>query len=197
MVTRILSILSLLIALGLAAYLVYDIYEVIDKANEIERVEKKVTRKLSLIREAQEAHQKMYGTYANTWDSLRMFIRNDQFPIVEVKEEIFTLDYGADSVVITRDTIDFHPVIDSLYTEAELAFLNLDRLEYVPHPTKNDIKFELHTSTLQRGPYTVSVIEVIDSKPFDKTRDDENERPTRRRLRFGSLNEVSTAGNWE
>jgi len=199
MVTRILTVVTLLIALGLAYYLVSDTYEVLDKEAEIQRVEQRVIQKLGLVREAQEGYQKLNGKYASTWDSLKSFIEAGEFPVVEVKETIFTLDYGADSVVITRDTLDFVPVIDSLFTEEELTVLDLQNLGFVHNPrAENSVSpLILRTEMIERGNYFVPVIEVVDEKPFDRRRKDDNERRTRRPLRFGSLTEISTAGNWE
>lgn len=198
MVTRIVfTVLTLLIALGLAAYLIFDMYTVLDKENEIKRVEAKVIHKLELIREAEEGYQKLYGGYTNNWDSLRNFIKNDRFPIVEVKETIITLEYGADSVVIERDTIDYVNVVDSLYSEADLKALNLDRIQYVPNPLTDTVQFALQVESIKRGNYYVDVIKVADTKPFDRRRTEANERRIRRPLQFGSLTEISTAGNWE
>lgn len=197
MVTRILSIVTLLGALGLGYYLVNYLYGVIDEEDQIQRVEGDVIRKLTLLREAQEGHQKLTGHYQGNWDSLRMFIDEGLFPIVEVKETIFTLEYGADSIVIERDTIDYVSVKDSLFSAAELTFLDLSNLSRVPHPERMDINFKLQVDRIKRGNYFVDVIEVTDPNPFDRRRKEDSERRTRRPLRFGSLTEISTAGNWE
>jgi len=55
----------------------------------------------------------------------------------------------------------------------------------------------LSPKRIDRNGVLVDVIEVVDPKPFNKARKESNEQKSRRPLRFGSLTDVSTAGNWE
>lgn len=193
--TRILSITFLIIALGLAYFLVHRIKSAIDEEKRIARIERRVINKLILIREAQEAYQSVNGEYADTWEKLIDFVKNGEFYIIERSEEIITLDYGADSVIVHLDTLGTVPVIDSLYTKQELAKFSLDNLPIIPE--SDGEKFDLFTDKITKGGVQVDVIEVRDIAPVDPMRKESNEARNRKPLRFGSRTEVTTAGNWE
>jgi len=61
----------------------------------------------------------------------------------------------------------------------------------------SDKKFEIWADEINKSGVTVDVIEVVDPDPIDKTRKDDSDFKNRRRLRFGSRTEITTAGNWE
>lgn len=197
MVTRILTIVSGILALALGAMFIYLMYDVVTTEDQILEVEGEVIQKLELIREAQDAHAKVTGHYTGSWDTLRTFVAEGEFPIVQVKETIITLAYGADSVVIERDTLGYASVKDSLFTPEELTFLDLENISRVPHPYTDTINFVLKVDRIDRSGHMVDVILVEDPYPFDKRRSYEEESPIRQPLRFGSLEEISTASNWE
>ncbi len=104
--TKILSIIFLAGSIGLAFYLGSNIKETIDERELISEREQAVINKLMFIREAEIVYQEVKGNYTDNWDSLINFIQNGSFPIVEKKETIITLSYGADSVIVTYDTLE-------------------------------------------------------------------------------------------
>lgn len=193
--TRIFSITFLIIAIGLAAYLVHRIKFAIDEEARIENVEAKVIKKLEMIREAQIAYQSVNGEYANTWEKLIQFVDSGNFFIIERSEEIITLAYGADSVIVHLDTLGTVPVIDSLFKESQYPNFVLSDLPIIPE--SGGKRFDLFTEKITKGGITVDVIEVRDIAPANPNRRESNEARNRKPLRFGSRTDVTTSGNWE
>ncbi len=113
--TKIISIFFFVIALGLAGYLAWSINFKIEEDARIERHENKVINKLKMIRDAEMAYLANYGSYTGNWDTLVNFIDTGRLYITQRSEEIFTLDYGADSVKVTIDTIGQVSVKDSIF----------------------------------------------------------------------------------
>ena len=117
-VTKILSIVFLLISFGLAYYLGSSIKHSIDERKLISSREEAIIEKLKLIREAEIVYQEVNGTYTSDWDKLIDFIRNGQVPIIEKKETIITLDYGADSVYVEFDTLEVIPASERIFRQS-------------------------------------------------------------------------------
>ena len=103
------------VSAGMAMYLVGSIKGTIDERNMIGERENKIIEQLSLIREAELVYQEIYGNYTNNWDSLINFIKNGRYPIIQRTEEIITLSYGADSIVVTLDTLGFVSARERIY----------------------------------------------------------------------------------
>lgn len=64
-------------------------------------------------------------------------------------------------------------------------------------PGSGGKKFDIFTALNNRNGVHVAVIEVKDPAPTNPERRESNEAKNRKPLRFGSRNDVSTAGNWE
>ncbi|MEJ2005912.1 MAG: hypothetical protein P8X57_13355, partial [Cyclobacteriaceae bacterium] len=116
--TKILSVVFLVISLGLAWYLGSSIKQSIDDRKMIATRESAVIEKLKLIREAEILYQEVNGDYTDDWNELINFIKNGEVPIIEKKETIITLDYGADSVVVEYDTLEVVPARDRIFRES-------------------------------------------------------------------------------
>ena len=116
-VTKIISILLLIGSLGLAYFLFDDINTEIKAKEQIASQEAAVIDHLMLIREAEIAYQEVYGKYTSDWDKLANFIANGQFPIVERKETVYTLSYGADSTVVSYDTLGLIPAKERIFIQ--------------------------------------------------------------------------------
>ena len=95
------------VSAGMAMYLVGSIKGTIDERNMIGQQEADIIEQLSLIREAELVYQEIHGHYTDNWDSLINFIKTGQYPILQRTEEIITLSYGADSIVLHIDTLGF------------------------------------------------------------------------------------------
>ena len=194
-ITRILTIFTFVVALGLAYFLYSRIKFAIDEEKRIVASEQAVIKKLSLIREAEIAYISVNGNYTNNWDTLSHFMENGIFYIVQKSEEIITLAYGADSILVHLDTLGTVKVYDSLFNQNKYPNLNLGRLKYIPGT--EDKAFDLFTDEITKGGVMVDVIEVRDTAPVNPVRKESNEARNKKPLRFGSRTDVTTAGNWE
>lgn len=117
-VTKIISIGLFLCSLGLGFYLVSNIKSTIDERALIEEREAAIIDKLQFIREAQIAYLEVNGNYTSDWDKLIDFIENGSFPIVEKKEIVVTLSYGADSSIISYDTLEIISAKERIFKQA-------------------------------------------------------------------------------
>ncbi|MEQ8244385.1 MAG: hypothetical protein RIB54_04230 [Fulvivirga sp.] len=116
-VTKIISIVLLVLSLGLGYYLISSVKSTIDDQAMIAERESAVIEKLMLIREAEEVYLEVNGNYTSDWDKLIDFIENGKYPIIQKKERVVTLSYGADSSIITYDTLDIIPAKDRIFKE--------------------------------------------------------------------------------
>lgn len=103
------------IAAGMGMYLVGSIKSTIDEQKMLESREQAIIERLALIREAQIVYQEIHGKYTADWDSLITFIKNGEYPIIQRAEEIITLDYGADSIIVHIDTIGIISAFDRIF----------------------------------------------------------------------------------
>lgn len=123
MKTRIFSIITLVIALVLAYFLVSNIKFAIDEEKRITKSEAVVIDKLMLIREAEKAYQEVNNRYTNNWDSLINFIEHGKYYVTKRSEQIIELAYGADSIVVTIDTIDVLPAKEYIFVKNHDIFI--------------------------------------------------------------------------
>ena len=142
MKTRIFSIVFLIVAIGLGYYLVNSIKSAIDKETRIKESEAQIIEKLKLIRDAEKAYQAVYGEYTNNWDTLINFVEHGQFPITKRTEKIIQLAYGADSSVVTIDTLEIVPVKKHIFEKKHTVYAAADGTfgEYFVTPGQYVIK---------------------------------------------------------
>ncbi|MEM9858185.1 MAG: hypothetical protein AAF843_12545 [Bacteroidota bacterium] len=266
--TKIVSILLLIGSIGLGYYLVSSVKSTIDERALIAEREEAIIEKLMLIREAQIVYQEVNGNYTSDWDKLIDFVENGEYPIIQKKERVVTLSYGADSSIITIDTLEIVAAKERIFKEAynvnsanngvfqgfrlkvgdyatqgSGAYTLNQNGKNVTHRYKNsgvitniqdifegsqvtkgdllmtlvankfdpntdisqlpfvpgydNIKFDIYAAEVDKSGSLVDVIEVKNPKPFDPTRDEENEAKNKQPLRFGSKTDVTTSGNWE
>ncbi len=124
--TRIWSTVFLVIALGLGYFLVNSIKTAIDEEKKIKESEAIIIEKLKLIRDAEKAYQAVYGVYTDNWDTLINFIEHGQFPITKRTEHVIELAYGADSSVVTIDTIEIVPVKQYIFEKKHNVYAAAD-----------------------------------------------------------------------
>ena len=267
-VTKIVSILFLIGSIGLGYYLVSSVKSTIDERALIAEREAAIIEKLMLIREAEIVYQEVNGNYTSDWDKLIDFIENGEYPIIQKKETVVTLSYGADSSIITIDTLEIIAAKERIFKEAynvnsanngifqgfklkvgayatqgSGAYSLNQNGKDVTHKFKNsgvitniqdvfegsqvskgdllmtivankfdtntdvsklafvpgydDVKFQIYAAEVDKSGSLVDVIEVKNPKPFDPTRDEDNEAKNKQPLRFGSKTDVTTSGNWE
>jgi hypothetical protein len=194
-ITRILTVVFFIAAIGLAYYLFSRIKFAIDEEKRIAASEQMVINKLSLIREAEIAYYSVTGDYTGNWDTLANFMENGIFYITQKTEEIITLAYGADSILVHIDTLGTIGVYDSMFSPRKYPNLDFSRIKYIPG-TDNKV-FDLFADEITKGGVMVDVVEVRDTAPISSQRKESNEARNKKPLRFGSRTDVTTAGNWE
>lgn len=191
--TKILTYVFLAVAIGLAVYLVNLIYSDIEHKRQVAEIEAQVVDRLKIIRQAEIAYQAVHGQYTSDWDKLINFMKEGKLYVVEKKEEIVPLAYGADSLIVHIDTLDVVNVADSLFSKAKYPNLVVDDLAIIPGSGK---KFDIFADKITKSGVTVDVVEVKDTAPYDRTRKEDHNIKNRKPLRFGSRTEITTSGNW-
>lgn len=165
----------------------------IDFNNEKIRRYTHVVQRLKDLRTAQLAYKTEKGVYANSLDTLLMFVKQDSFRVVKAVgfvPDSLTEEKALEMGIISRDTFKI-AVFDSIYSLRYLASreegvsFKYDSLKYVPFT--GGTEFIVQAGTIERNNVTIPVFEIKDAKPFDK----------KDTMRVGSLTDPSTAGNWE
>lgn len=191
--TRIFTILLFVVAIGLGYFLTTSIKTDIESEEKIRNTEQRIINKLKIIREAQITYQTVHGRYTDSWDTLINFINNGEIPIVEKREQIFMLAYGADSTVVEYDTLGMVSVRDSVFNERQYPNLDVENLPVIPG--SDGKKFDLYAGTITKGTGAkVNVMEVKDTHVINPARRKESSLGP---LRIGSRTEATTQGNWE
>ena len=195
----------------LSIILVFQIYNSIDAPIEFNKVKneryQKVIERLKDIRNAQVAFKSVNGIYSDNFDSLVNFIETGQFTIIEKRDSsymqydrVYRIDMLREVVVV--DTLGFVSVKDSLFkNDNRYKYLALVPIDGI------DEKFSIKADIIDKNGYNVPVFEVKVSKDvilFDQNKDllmqeketvsvDGVNGPA---LVLGSLEDVSTNGNW-
>ena len=195
----------------LSIILVFQIYNSIDAPIEFNKVKneryQKVIERLKDIRNAQVAFKSVNGIYSDNFDSLVNFIETGQFTIIEKRDSsymqydrVYRIDMLREVIVV--DTLGFVSVKDSLFkNDNRYKYLALVPIDGI------DEKFSIKADIIDKNGYNVPVFEVKVSKDvilFDQNKDllmqeketvsvDGVNGPS---LVLGSLEDVSTNGNW-
>ena len=189
----------------------YLIYQSVTGPIEFKKVKQerfaKVVSKLKDIRNAQEAYKTVNSRYANDFKSLISFVESGKYTITQQRDSSYMeMDktYGIELLKEVKiiDTLGFVSVKDSL-------FKNDDRyksLMNVPGATAGE-KFEMKSAIIDKGGYKAPVFEakvkksvVLGDQPKDLL-ERENAQVSVEEvngdiIRVGSLEQVSTSGNW-
>lgn len=223
---RIMMIAGTVVAVWLGYEVFYSVDEEIQFRELKTQVDAETIQALKDIRDAQEAHQQIYGVFCDDFDSLQRFIYepvmpvsfnmgsfNDTLPesksaemgliltraeLPAVAEEMGLSEEGlidliaADSSTYkVRDVIyttfydeNFTPEIRSAKRLPRVA---IDSLWFNPLSGE---RFRLEIDSVQSGGVLQSTILVKDPTPFGR------EKVKKDTLRFGSLTEAHTDGNW-
>ncbi|WP_026998419.1 hypothetical protein [Eisenibacter elegans] len=200
--TKLITYLLWIPIIGLTVWLILAIKAPIDQQAEIKRIEETVVRKLEIARQLQLAYISQKGEYAATWSELIGFYEQGQFVLTQRRER----DLGNDSVLVKIDTLGYVAVKDSLPNvyrnnknlqadrrEAYIRVLeNIRALPVLPHTDK---RLLIGAKRIDVSGVSVAVFEIKDPEPInpDRRTGKDNKQP----LRVGSLDEPTTAGNWE
>ena len=193
------------IALG---YLIYNSVTGPIKFNQVKQERfAKVVAKLKDIRNSQEAYKTVNGKYANDFNSLITFIDTGRYVITQQRDssymkfdETYQIDMLEEIKII--DTLGFVSVKDSLFKK-DNRYKNLMDVPTAP----NGEKFEMKAGFVDRSGYRAPVFEAKVDKNvilYDQPSDllarenaalsvEEVNGPS---IRVGSMDEVSTSGNW-
>ena len=196
----------------LSVFFAYKIYDSISGPIKFNQVKNErfalVINRLKDIRTAQIAHKDVKGQFSNNFDSLVKFVDEGIFTLIEKRDSSY-LEYDRTyridllKEVIVVDTLGFVPVKDSLFKNnnsyKKMAYLPIDGLE--------DSTFHIKAELINKNGYKVPVFEVKISKNvllYDQNDDlvkQENETVSvdgvnGPEIILGSLNKVSTNGNW-
>jgi len=195
----------------LCIFFSYKIYDSINKPINFNEVKYNryydVIDRLKEIRTAQIAYKDVNGVYSNNFDSLVNFIDNGIFTLIEKRDSsyleydrIYRIDMLKEVVVV--DTLGFVSVKDSLFKN-NTTYKDMKKI-----PVKGiDTVFQIDARIIMINDYKAPVFEVKVSKNivlFDQDEDLlklENETISidgvnGSEIVLGSLNEVSTNGNW-
>ncbi|AMQ56614.1 hypothetical protein [Algoriphagus sanaruensis] len=191
--TKVLSLVFFAIAAFLGYLLWKGVNDVVEEEKRIALLEAATIEKLEMLRDAQLAFQASNGRYSGTWDSLKTFIETGQIWIVERKETTKLLEYGAEEITVTIDTLGSVAVMDSLFNTRKYPDFNIALLPVVPGTGGK--QFEFFANKIEKtGGYMVSVFEIRDPAPVNPERRLNNNEKA---LRVGSRTDASTEGNWK
>ena len=194
---KILQIVLFLVIIVLA-YLVFKSIDTPLKfdAKKAER-ETLVIQDLKNIRAGQQMYKKLHEKYAPDFDTLMIFLREGQIPIVKQTQD----PNDTTMTIKINDTIGFIGVADSLF---QSAGFRLDSLPYIP---KSGIMYELTAGKIESGGYPVHVFEAkatykdmlfgLDNQLIVNLIKSKTELDKFPGLKVGSMTEASVDGNWE
>jgi len=182
----------LIAAILILIYLVYN--SIISKVEfeEMTQARKNVViNNLKEIRTAEIAHKAVRGYYADDFDSLISFIRNDSFTVILQIGDLHDSVAVAQGLV-QRDT-SYIRVKDSLFTKN----YPIDSIGIIPFG--NGEKFRLEAGSVEKGKVHVKVFQAF--APYSAIYNGLNTKneniDLEDGLKVGSMTETSTSGNWE
>ena len=162
-----------------------------------------VIQDLKDIRTAQIAFKDKYRVYADDFNSLLSFVKNDSLAVVKAIGETpdsLTEDQALLAGIISRDTV-FVPVYQTIYNQDYLDTrdsrfpFDLEKLSLVPF---SDETFSIESGNIEKGKVVVQVFEVSTTfgtflNGLDATNKGIDLDNT---LRVGSMSDASINGNW-
>ena len=189
----------------------YAIYQSVTGPIEFKKVKQerfaKVISNLKDIRNSQEAYKTVTGKYANDFNSLIKFVENGKYTITQQRDssymefdETYKIDVLKEVKII--DTLGFVGVRDSLFKKDDRYKTMMNE----PGATKGE-KFTMKSAVIEKSGYKAPVFEakveksiVLSDQPKTLL-DRENgqmsvEEVNGSSIKVGSLDEVSTSGNW-
>jgi hypothetical protein len=223
---RIMMAVGTVSALWLGYEVFYSVDEEIEFRELKARIDSETVQALKDIRDAQDAYHDIYGVYCNDFDSLQIFLYEDVIPVsfnmgsfndtlpedqsremglvltrdeLAPKAEELGLTEDAFLDLISSDSTTYK-VRDVIYTSfyAENFAPEIRTAKRLPRVAVDSLwfnpltgeRFLLETDSIESGGLTLSTVLVKDPTPFGR------EKVKKDTLRFGSLTEAHTDGNW-
>jgi hypothetical protein len=204
MTRKIIQISLSLVVLFLAFMVYRSIMEPVRFKREREAREHKVVERLRDIRDAQLVFKSIKGRYTADFDSLINFIETGKLPVVlkigttpDTLTEAEALKLG----IIRRDT-SYVSVLDSVFKRPDFKLYDLPKIPF----SKGEL-FELEAGQIDKGGYLIPVIECrahcntflkgMDKQAILNHIDRLQKMEKFPGIKFGSMFEASTDGNWE
>lgn len=164
-----------------------------------------VIQDLKDIRTAQIAYKDRYKTYADNFESLISFIKNDSVLLIKAIGETpdsLTDEQAIKAGIISRDTI-YSPVMESVFGENYLVTrdnrfsFDINELSTVPF-SNGQSNYEIDAGRVEKGKVIVQVFEVSTQyKTFLNDLNANNKGINLEEfIRVGSMSEASINGNW-
>lgn len=199
-----LTIINIALAL-IALLLVYLVYKSISEPVVFENIRKEreveVVQRLKDIRTTQTIFKQTYNRYTGSFDTLIDFIKTGELPVVNIKADPNDTTFTK----TINDTVDYIPVIDSLFGGREN--FSVDKLRNVPFSENESVEFELQAGYIMRGGLKVAVFEAktpyfvylwdLDHQRVNNLRAEMEDLEKYPGLKVGSMDEPSLNGNWE
>ena len=162
-----------------------------------------VIQDLKDIRTAQIAFKDKYRVYANDFNTLLSFVKNDSLAVVKAIGETpdsLTEDQALKAGIISRDTV-FIPAYQNIFsdeylkTRDERFSFDLDKLPIVPF---SEEMFSIESGNIEKGKVVVQVFEVSTNySTFLKGLDATNKGiDLENIISVGSMSDASINGNW-
>ncbi len=162
-----------------------------------------VIQDLKDIRTAQIAFKDKYRVYANDFNSLLSFVKNDSLTVVKAVGETpdsLTEDQALKKGIISRDTI-FVPVFQTIFNTDYLANrdnrfpFDLDMLSKVPFSNET---YNIESGYIEKGKVIVQVFEVSTTfGTFLNGLEATNKGiDLNKFIKVGSMSDASINGNW-
>ena len=223
---RLMALVGTLAAFGLGYEVFYSVDEEIEFRELKSRVDAETIQALKDIRDAQEAYHDIHGFFCNNFDTLEHFLYeevipvsfnmgsfNDTLPEAPSRKAGYVLTRAdlpvkAEELGMTEDAlVDLISMDSTVYKVRDVIFTSFyaenftseirasKRLPEVEvaklwfNPLTGE-RFLLETSSTESGGLTLSTILVKDPTPFGR------EKVKKDTLRFGSLTDAHTDGNW-
>jgi len=223
---RIMMAVGTVSALWLGYEVFYSVDEEIEFRELKARIDSETVQALKDIRDAQDAYHDIYGVYCNDFDSLQIFLYEEVIPVsfnmgsfndtlpedksremglvltrdeLAPKAEELGLTEDAFLDLISSDSTTYK-VRDVIYTSfyAENFAPEIRTAKRLPRVAVDSLwfnpltgeRFLLETDSVESGGLTLSTVLVKDPTPFGR------EKVKKDTLRFGSLTEAHTDGNW-
>jgi len=195
----------------ISIFFAFMIYKSISAPITFDKIKKErykaVIEKLKDIRDVQEAHRVVKGKYASNFNDLIKFIEVGKFTVTQQRDSSYMevdKTYKIDVLREVRiiDTLGFVPIKDSLFGGSDRYKKIMD----VPY-AKNGEKFTMSAKTHNANGFNATVFEakvnkrvVLSDQPEDLIKREETLKSVEEvpgpEIIVGSLEEVSTSGNW-
>ena len=206
-----LTIINIVLVI-IALFLVYLVYKSISEPVVFENTLKErelgdaknvnvkcVKQSLIDIRDVQSLYKQSYNKYTGSFDTLIEFVKTGKVPVVNIipdpNDTTFTKTIN--------DTVDFIPIVDSLFKNR--ANFDVNSIRIVPF--SQDKEFELQAGYITRGGLKVAVFEAktpysvylwdLDPQRVNNLRAEKEDLEKYPGLKVGSMDEPTLTGNWE